>query len=431
MAPKRRLELGPGSFGEAACKKVKLSAKFRLNVNKTTPVRTIEVPIPMATKSSPKSVELSTSKRLDGKVVDSSSSGIVQPALNSVSQAKLNKELFSAIRSTYSSKENSFELVKKLIKKGANVNAKDDKGSPLLFKALNYSSFDIVELLLKSGADPNCTNSEGAGSLNQAIGCDVRGEVGMGGDATYSTLKLLLDSGANINQKNKRNQTVLWDAVETAEKDMVDLLLKRGADASILDSEGYSILHCLANMDWSDVLRKEFHFRDYFIKCSRLLQANGAKLSLADLNDKHGTTLEKFIQYGNKKEAKIFLKHWKKGVRGVENPLHTAAGNPLMRGLELLLESGLFDVNQRDSSGETPVHVAARCDHEHNLRLLLEYGADPNAETNWHAETPYLIARKEQLWPHIRLLESYGAKKPSDSELEDCCGDEENGCPIS
>src|SRR4029450_1768600 len=56
---------------------------------------------------------------------------------------------------------NDLELVRALIKAGANVKLKNELGTSALTEAAIIGSTPIIEALLKAGADPNTRNPEG------------------------------------------------------------------------------------------------------------------------------------------------------------------------------------------------------------------------------------------------------------------------------
>ena len=62
--------------------------------------------------------------------------------------------------------EEGFDLMKFIIKQGADVNYVDDDGYSLLHYACNCQLFEISEILIEHGADINITNSEGSTVLN-------------------------------------------------------------------------------------------------------------------------------------------------------------------------------------------------------------------------------------------------------------------------
>jgi uncharacterized protein len=53
-------------------------------------------------------------------------------------------------------------------------------------------------------------------------------------------MKLLLDRGANIDDRDNRGRTALMIAAELNHAAVVDLLLTRGADKSLRDNQGKS-----------------------------------------------------------------------------------------------------------------------------------------------------------------------------------------------
>ena len=62
-------------------------------------------------------------------------------------------------------KAKNYELVKKLIDEGADVNAKNDEGETALMIASNEGDKEICELLIEKGADVNAKDNEGNTAL--------------------------------------------------------------------------------------------------------------------------------------------------------------------------------------------------------------------------------------------------------------------------
>jgi len=63
---------------------------------------------------------------------------------------------------------NNTDVVKTIIKKGANINAQDEKGNTPLMLAINFESAYMVELLIEEGANVNLANNEGMTPLEIA-----------------------------------------------------------------------------------------------------------------------------------------------------------------------------------------------------------------------------------------------------------------------
>jgi ankyrin repeat protein len=94
-------------------------------------------------------------------------------------------------------KEDGRNMMKLLIKNGADINLKNNNGKDLLQVCvwLNYIRF--AEFALENGANPNSQNIEGNTSLHMAT------------KSTPEMVKLLLDNGAKRFITNKRGKTPL------------------------------------------------------------------------------------------------------------------------------------------------------------------------------------------------------------------------------
>ena len=74
-------------------------------------------------------------------------------------------------------------------------------------------------------------------------------------DGNFNIVNELLKKGAYVNTKNNSGETALIKASEKGHKDLVDLLLNRGADcnASTYD-DGYTPLHSAASSGHKDIV---------------------------------------------------------------------------------------------------------------------------------------------------------------------------------
>jgi uncharacterized protein len=111
-----------------------------------------------------------------------------------------------------------------LLDKGANIEVKVDKeGKTPLMLALDLARTDpgraVVKLLLSRKADVNARNSTGSTALHQACF-----------DGLPDMVRLLLDSKADIQAKDNRGLTPLLAAVIPGHVSVVRLLLDKGAD---------------------------------------------------------------------------------------------------------------------------------------------------------------------------------------------------------
>jgi ankyrin repeat protein len=109
-------------------------------------------------------------------------------------------------------------VVTTLVKKGANVNARDDRGFTVLWFALKEGNEDVIRVLLDNGAKVNTAAcKEGFTPLMQAVQM-----------CCPSVVKLLLEKGSDVNAK-KGNITPLTLAKARKSMELIHLLKNAGA----------------------------------------------------------------------------------------------------------------------------------------------------------------------------------------------------------
>jgi len=118
--------------------------------------------------------------------------------------------------------ENDLSAVQRLIKQGANVNAKNDYGATPMSEAAVTGNAALLEALLKAGADAESPNADGQTALM------VVARTG-----NVEAARVLIARGANVNAVEKwRGQTALMWAVAQGQPAMVRELIARGAQVN-------------------------------------------------------------------------------------------------------------------------------------------------------------------------------------------------------
>ena len=151
---------------------------------------------------------------------------------------------------------NRLEIARTLLKSGARVMAANRRGAQPLHYAAdgNPSSRNwnpeaqaaVIALLIKAGADPNALDKSGVAPLHRAVR-----------QRCTSAVDALLRNGAQINLKNKNGSTPLHLAVQNTgrggtgspeskacQKEIIQLLLKAGADQKAKDARGKTAGQC-------------------------------------------------------------------------------------------------------------------------------------------------------------------------------------------
>lgn len=119
--------------------------------------------------------------------------------------------------------------VKKHLKAGADVNEKSEHGESVLAQALRLRCDEaILELLVEAGADLFDADEEGVSVFDAAI--------------TYNNpemVRRIIDAGVNVNETRRASGfTPLMAAVCYNRRDIVELLLRHGADRTLRDRLG-------------------------------------------------------------------------------------------------------------------------------------------------------------------------------------------------
>jgi ankyrin repeat protein len=152
------------------------------------------------------------------------------------------------------------DLVKTMIERGANVNARtkeyvpirrwimplndiswvDFTGQTPFLRAALSGDITMMRLLLEKGADPNIPTFAGTTALMAAAG------VNWAENQTYTeskeslmeALKLCFEKGADVNAKNSMGITAVIGAANRGSDDMLEFLVQQGAKLDVKDNEG-------------------------------------------------------------------------------------------------------------------------------------------------------------------------------------------------
>lgn len=133
------------------------------------------------------------------------------------------------------SSNGSLDIVKLLVRKGADFNkgASNDI-SPTEIAILN-DHIDIVKYLIEHGVNVNETDSNGMSLLSLAIVTNSENSVDL--------VNYLIEKGAKINRQSIDGWTPLHEAVQAGNKEIVQILLDHDAFVNAADTNGWTPLH--------------------------------------------------------------------------------------------------------------------------------------------------------------------------------------------
>lgn len=123
------------------------------------------------------------------------------------------------------------EIVQALMEKKADLMASDLEGDNVLMMAISQNHLDIVQILLAETdrVDPDVPNKIGQTPLMKAVSKN-----------SMEAVQKLLDLKVNVNATSQVGKTALMEAVKHME--LADILLNAGANPSIADSKGKTVL---------------------------------------------------------------------------------------------------------------------------------------------------------------------------------------------
>ncbi|CAN0060198.1 unnamed protein product, partial [Scytosiphon promiscuus] len=143
----------------------------------------------------------------------------------------------------------SASVVRALLRHGCDANERDDGGTALHHAARRSDNGDTVRALLAGGADAEARGTKDHhGNIEDMTPYEYYPEYSVTplhvavirGKKTTGPLLALLEGKANIHAQTADGRTVLHIACRISDMDAVGLLLRWGADESILDKKGYS-----------------------------------------------------------------------------------------------------------------------------------------------------------------------------------------------
>ncbi len=220
---------------------------------------------------------------------------------------------------------------------GANINYLDKNGNNALILAVYSRREEVVKYLANYNKDEkgniiessekidiNKLNFDGVSALHLAVKFK-----------NYKIVKILLDSGANVNILNKYSESPIFEAVRQNDFNMIDLLKSYGADLNIRNKEGATALMVACQNKY----RQESLIKLIKYGCNIMLTDNKGRNSLMyAANNDNGVMMDILI-----KEAK----------------------------------SNLIDfIDHQDLNGVTTLMICSKRGYREAVRVLLSKGAN-------------------------------------------------------
>jgi ankyrin repeat protein len=353
---------------------------------------------------------------------------------------------------------NRREVVRLLLSKGAQIEAKEKFNSTPLLLASSSGSFASLELLISSGASLDARNLEGATALHLAAhkgGLDVCKALLKARDGLINAVDnvgnsplhrailanqtqialFLLKRGASVQKHNNDGYTALHLAILEGNNDLVEhLIVNYKANLTTKSSLGSTALHIAANLghEWSikwligedgananaqnDDLQSVLHLasrrKDFvFIKeLARLVP----HLDLATHDKWEQSPLHNAASVGATDIVSFLLDERAPSTKDCESnlPLHLAAWNGHLDVVRLLLTKENIDA--RGFFGRTALFGSASLGDLELVKFLLHSGANPNELDNYNQGPLHAALKNKHLQVAELLLDNKADPKTGD-----------------
>ena len=285
----------------------------------------------------------------------------------------------------------NLSVVKLLLDRGADVNAKDKFRMRPLHRACEEGDIRSTRLLLNRGANVDAISDYGTALC---LACGVGNE---------DVVQLLLGRGANFNLGDLGNRLTYFPACQRGRRTIAPIaqqLINRGADINVVNSAYGTPLNAACSKGDEAIVR--------------LLLQQGVDIKAARGIDV-ATPLIVACSSGNESIVRLLLESEAEASEGVlcnsqdkMTPLHVAAWNGSVEVAQLLIDHGV-DVNTQDDSVGTPLVLAAYAGHYSMVEFLLDTGADVLATCDYFVNA--LVAATQGKHRRIfQLLLSRGAR---------------------
>ena len=298
----------------------------------------------------------------------------------------------------HASAQGNVPLVTLLLAHKAHLNKQDKEGKTALYHAIAQKHQEVVGLLLKAGADVTLLDNEGDTPLMEAV---FLAAIFPNSESHQKIVQSLLDHDAPVNTVGRWKRTPLSYAFEQGRRNLVEmllakggqfdmvptfmaaataghheileLLLKRGADVDMKDKEGKTaLMHAASRPDRND----SYEYSTGLPATVRFLLERKANVNIQDNSKKTALIHACSASYEAKETVKVLLAY-DADVNLQDSECNTALLNAT-RGchtavVRMLLTSGKTEVDKTDKWDRTALMYA---EAQETAQLLLEHKAD-------------------------------------------------------
>ncbi|XP_048250462.1 ankyrin repeat domain-containing protein 50-like isoform X5 [Haliotis rufescens] len=281
------------------------------------------------------------------------------------------------------------DLVKYVLsKKVADINSRGHNGRTPLMKAAQKGHRQVFDLLVTQGADEFLVDENRNDILHFAC---LGGHVDM---VKY----VLSQEVADINSRGHNGRTPLMVAAEKGHRQVFDLLMREGADVSLVDYDRNNILHVACLGGHTDMV-------NYVLS-----------QKVADINSRgkyRRTPLMKTAEKGHRQVFDLLVREGADTSLADENRnniLHVSCLGGHVDMVKYVLSQKVADINSRGKYWRTPLMMAVGAGHRQVFDLLMTQGVDVSLVDDNRNNILHVACRGG----HVDMVEYFLSQKVAD-----------------
>lgn len=261
-----------------------------------------------------------------------------------------------------------------------------------LAEAVVNNNIDEIKKVLALGAEINNTSGADYGYTPLAFACYRK---------NITIAKLLIDAGADVNKLGSNGETPLKMACDAYDAppidDIVELLLKHGADPDLFNKDSDGPLHYAA-------MYKQLGAVKLLVKYKANVNASGSYKRTPLIYAAADASSPEMVKFLIRNKANLKAKN-----ESGENALFEliTRENSNVQVAKILIDSGL-DIHSKSNSYGTALHWAAFCGRTEIVKLLIQKGAKVN-EKDKNGDTPIIKAMSQHKKSTVKALFELGA----------------------
>jgi serine/threonine-protein phosphatase 6 regulatory ankyrin repeat subunit B len=272
------------------------------------------------------------------------------------------------------------EIINFLLVNGySNANDTLEGDSSPLYLACQENHLEIVKTLIKNGANIEFSFREGFTPLY--VACQT---------GNLDIIKYLIEHGAYINSQCINGSTPLYIASQEGKTEVVELLLTSGANKSLFFKKGFTPLYVASRNGHDKTVLK--------------LIEDGYNVDITD--DDGATSIYVASQNGHHEVVKLLIDNGANpevGFLGGYSSLYVASQNGHDKVVIELIKSPITRINHCAPNGSHPLYIACQNGCTEVVRILLEH--DTNCNTNMsNGYFPLYVAVYKGFYDIVDLL---------------------------